>query len=284
MKKSLLILSTVLLLAVSCSTTSTIVSKTKADTNNTQNEKTIQVSYEKLQSQQTVLGTVWMQESGEYRALAYQVYNAAKDRFSIEKNSADNKNKKLAVIMDIDETVLNNIYTQEEYIKDGKNYSEEAWDKWVKAEKATAIPGAVEFVNYVYKNGGEVFFITNRNENERLNTLNNLKKEGFIADNTHLILKTKESSKETRRKAIENSGYKVIIYVGDDLNDFIDSGSTSQEKRDNVDKFKNEFGKKYFILPNPVYGGFESGLDKNYYKTDYKGRTEIRESQLKGWK
>ena len=186
--------------------------------------------------------------------------------------------------MDIDETVLNNIYTQEEYIKNGSNYSQKAWDEWVKAEKATAIPGAVEFVDYVYKNGGEVFFITNRGEDERVSTLNNLKKEGFIADDKHLILKTKESSKEARRKAVENSGYNVVILVGDDLNDFIDSGISSQEKRDKVDELKSQFGKKYFILPNPVYGGFEAGLDKNYYKTDYKGRTEIREEILKGWK
>ena len=117
-----------------------------------------------------------------------------------------------------------------------------------------------------------------------LHTLKKLEKEGFIVDNTHLILKTKESSKEARRKVIEDSGYKVIIYVGDDSNDFIDLGSTSQEKRDKVDELKAEFGKKYFILPNPVYGGFESGLDKNYYKTDYKGRVEIRENQLEGWK
>ena len=119
---------------------------------------------------------------------------------------------------------------------------------------------------------------------ERVSTLNNLKKEGFIADDKHLILKTKESSKEARRKAVENSGYNVVIYVGDDLNDFIDSGSTSEEKRGKVDEVKSQFGKKYFILPNPVYGGFEAGLDKNYYKTDYKGRTEIREEILKGWK
>ena len=283
MKKILIVLSTVLVLSVSCSTASETVSKTDA-VSNVKQKDTVEMSYEKLQSQQTVLGTVWMQESGEYRALAYQVYNAAKDRFFIEKSKPENKNKKLAVIMDIDETVLNNIYTQEEYIKNGSNYSQKAWDEWVKAEKATAIPGAVEFVDYVYKNGGEVFFITNRGEDERVSTLNNLKKEGFIADDKHLILKTKESSKEARRKAVENSGYNVVILVGDDLNDFIDSGISSQEKRDKVDELKSQFGKKYFILPNPVYGGFEAGLDKNYYKTDYKGRTEIREEILKGWK
>ena len=283
MKKILIVLSTVLALSVSCSTASGTVSKTDT-VNNVKQKDTVEMSYEKLQSQQTVLATAWMQESGEYRALAYQVYNSAKDRFFIEKSKPENKNKKLAVIMDIDETVLNNIYTQGEYIKNGSNYSPKAWDEWVKAEKATAIPGAVEFVDHVYKNGGEVFFITNRSEVERVSTLNNLKKEGFIADDKHLILKTKESSKEARRKAVENSGYNVVIYVGDDLNDFIDSGATSEEKRDKVDEIKNQFGKKYFILPNPVYGGFEAGLDKNYYKTDYKGRTEIREEILKGWK
>lgn len=251
--------------------------------NNIKNEKQAQMSYEKLQSQQTVLGTVWMQTSGEYRASVYQVYNIAKDRFITEKKNNKNKKKKLAVIVDIDETVLNNIYTQAEYIKEGTNYSHEAWDAWAKAEKASAMPGALEFVNFIYKNGGEVFYLTNRKEAEREVTLNNLLKENFIADNEHLILKTEESSKEGRRKAIEKK-YNVIIYIGDDLNDFIDSGKTAEEKRQKTDELRKEFGRKYFIIPNPVYGSFESAIDENYYKVDYEGRTKIREKVLEGWK
>ena len=78
---------------------------------------TVQMTYESLQSQQTVLGTVWMQTSAEYRASVYQVFNFAKSRFIEEKSK--NYEKKLAVIVDIDETVLDNIYTQAEYIKEG---------------------------------------------------------------------------------------------------------------------------------------------------------------------
>ena len=84
------------------------------------NEDTIQMTYESLQSQQTVLGTVWMQTSAEYRAAVYQVFNFAKNRFTEEKSK--NYDKKLAVIVDIDETVLDNIYTQAEYIKEGKKH------------------------------------------------------------------------------------------------------------------------------------------------------------------
>lgn len=251
--------------------------------NNLNNEKQVQMSYEKLQSQQTVLGTVWMQTSGEYRASVYQVYNTAKDRFMIEKKNNKNKKKKLAVIVDIDETVLNNMYTQTEYIREGTNYSHEEWDAWAKAEKATAMPGAVEFVNFIYKNGGEVFYLTNRKEAEREVTLSNLLKENFIADNEHLILKIGESSKERRRQEIEKK-YNVIIYIGDDLNDFIDSGKTAEEKRQKIDELRNEFGRKYFIIPNPVYGSFESAIDENYYKVDHEGRTKIREKVLEGWK
>ena len=48
-------------------------------------EDTVQMSYEKLQSQQTVLGTMRMQTSAEYRATVYQVFNSAKNVFLIEK-------------------------------------------------------------------------------------------------------------------------------------------------------------------------------------------------------
>ena len=242
---------------------------------------TVQMTYESLQSQQTVLGTVWMQTSAEYRASVYQVFNFAKSRFIEEKSK--NYEKKLAVIVDIDETVLDNIYTQAEYIKEGKNFSPKAWDEWRKAEKAAAMPGAVDFVNFIYENGGEVFYITNRKEAERKNTLDNLLKEKFKADNKHLIMKTGESSKESRRNQIEVD-YHVAAYLGDDINDFIDAGATAEERRRKVDELSKEFGKKYFIIPNPVYGSFEAAINSDYYKTDYRGRTQMRENSLKGWK
>ena len=222
-----------------------------------------------------------MQTSAEYRASVYQVFNSAKSRFLEEKSK--NHDKKLAVIVDIDETVLDNIYTQAEYIKEGKNYSQKAWDEWVNAEKAVAMPGAVEFVNFIYENGGEVFYVTNRKESEREKTLDNLLKEKFIADDRHLIMKTKESSKESRRNQIENN-YYVAAYLGDDINDFIDAGATAEERKNKVDELSGEFGKKYFIIPNPVYGSFEAAINSDYYKTDYRGRTEMRKNSLKGWK
>jgi 5'-nucleotidase (lipoprotein e(P4) family) len=244
-------------------------------------EDTVQMSYEKLQSQQTVLGTMWMQTSAEYRASVYQVFNSAKNVFLIERGK--NHKKKLAVIVDIDETVLDNMYTQAEYVKEGKNYSGKAWDEWVSSEKATAMPGAVEFVNFIYENGGEVFYLTNRKEAERERTLSNLLKENFIADNEHLIMKTSESSKESRRNQIEKN-YEVVAYLGDDMNDFIDAGNTEEERKNKVDELCNEFGKKYFVIPNPVYGSFEAAVNSDYYKTDYRGRTQMRENSLKGWK
>ena len=244
-------------------------------------DDTVQMTYEKLQSQQTVLGTVWMQTSAEYRASVYQVFNSAKSRFLEEKNK--NYGKKLAVIVDIDETVLDNMYTQTEYIKEGENYSPQAWSEWVNAEKAVAMPGAVDFVNFIYENGGEVFYVTNRKEAERAKTLDNLLKEKFVADDKHLIMKTKESSKEARRNQIEKD-YYVAAYLGDDINDFIDAGATAEERRKRVDELSEEFGKKYFIIPNPVYGSFEAAVNPDYYKTDYRGRTEMRVNSLKGWK
>ena len=110
-----------------------------------------------------------------------------------------------------------------------------------------------------------------------------LLKEKFNADNKHLIMKTGESSKESRRNQIEVD-YHVAAYLGDDINDFIDAGATAEERRRKVEELSKEFGKKYFIIPNPVYGSFEAAINSDYYKTDYRGRTQMRESSLKGWK
>ena len=96
-------------------------------------------------------------------------------------------------------------------------------------------------VNFINENGGEVFYITNRKEAERKKTLDNLLKEKFIADNRHLIMKTSESSKESRRNQVEKD-YQVVAYLGDDINDFIDAGATIEERKNRVDELSGEFG------------------------------------------
>ena len=100
-----------------------------------------------------------MQQSGEYRALAYQAFNIAKLTFDTAKSK---KITRPAIIVDIDETVLDNSPYQAGLLDSDNGFELSTWNQWIKAEKAKAVPGAVEFVNYVNKNWGKVFFISNR--------------------------------------------------------------------------------------------------------------------------
>jgi 5'-nucleotidase (lipoprotein e(P4) family) len=145
-------------------------------------------------NQQGMLAVNWVQQSGEYRALTYQAFNLAKLNF----DAAKSKNiSRPAIIVDIDETVLDNSAYQAGLLDSNKGYETTTWNQWIKAEKAKAVPGAVEFVNYVNKNGGKVFFVSNRNQKSvktsKLNdletaTINNLKAVGFTGVNENTIL------------------------------------------------------------------------------------------------
>lgn len=105
-------------------------------------------------NQQGMLAVNWVQQSGEYRALTYQAFNLAKLTF----HTAKSKNiSRPAIIVDIDETVLDNSAYQAGLLDSNKGYETTTWNQWIKAEKAKAVPGAVEFANYVNKNGGKVF-------------------------------------------------------------------------------------------------------------------------------
>ncbi len=124
----------------------------------------------------------WVQQSGEYRALAYQAFNVAKMSFDHFKSQAkqDNSKEKLAVVVDLDETMINNSAYAAWQIKHGQGYSSKTWGKWEQAAKAKAIPGAIEFSKYIDSHGGTVFYVSNRSETNLKETIKNLKKLGLL--------------------------------------------------------------------------------------------------------
>ncbi|WP_413173329.1 5'-nucleotidase, lipoprotein e(P4) family [Anabaena azotica] len=244
-------------------------------------------------NQQGMLAVNWVQQSGEYRALTYQAFNLAKLTFDTAKSK---KIARPAIIVDIDETVLDNSPYQAGLLDSNKGYETTTWNQWIKAEKAKAVPGAVEFVNYVNKNGGQVFFISNRNaksvKTSKLNdletsTINNLKAVGFTEANENTVLlkgeftKTingkEDNSKQWRIDAIQNgiadkTKYTIVALIGDNLNDFDETaGNNNQQRRDFVDKNRNLYGilnatnkgviqPAYIAIPNPMYGNWEIGM------------------------
>lgn len=230
--------------------------------------------------------TLWVQNASEYDALNYQAYKTAERVFPLpledsfwsasinQTNESSYRKLPPAIIMDIDETVLDNSPFQARMILEDKSYNTEDWNEWCKEANAEAVPGALEFARYADEQGVTIFFLSNRSYEVEEATRKNLKDLGFpVSTRIDNILTNGEqpnwnSSKINRRKMIEDN-YRVIMIFGDDLNDFFSAKEISQGQRDkNVTEYAQNFGKKWFILPNPIYGSWDAVL-----------RSEIEEDQ-----
>jgi 5'-nucleotidase (lipoprotein e(P4) family) len=205
---------------------------------------------------------LWYQYSGEMKALYYQAYNIAK--IMLDKNlSGSNLKTKKAVVVDIDETILNNSIYEGHMIKIGTRNFQPEWKKWIEKSFADTLPGALDFLKYAAGKGVEVFYISNRSVEEVAPTLKNLQKFYFpYADLNHMIFKSeKSSSKEKRRKQVSKD-YEIVLLCGDNLGDFDAAFDNREEKQinDSIIKHKSEFGKRFIVLPNPIYGYWEKTI------------------------
>lgn len=208
---------------------------------------------------------MWFQHSGEMRALYYQAYNIAK--YSLNNYLEQSKSlTKKAVIVDIDETILDNSPFEAQMLLTDSIYSDGNWKHWVDKSIADTLPGALNFLNYAKSKGVEVFYISNRAVLEVEPTLKNLKKFDFpFADEDHLLFKSdKSSSKEIRRKKIAQD-YDIALLCGDNLGDFsaVFDNRIENQLNDSVDVHWADFGKRFIVLPNPMYGSWENQIYPN---------------------
>ena len=229
-----------------------------------------------LMRKSLIMSTLWQTTSAEYRALAYQAYNIA--RLRLDEDLKIKRIKKRAIIVDADETVLDNSAFQVRMIVDGEQYYRD-FDNWVKSAEGKAIPGSLDFLNYAFENGCEIYYISNRKLRHMEGTLKNLKALGFPqAEESHILLKDDTSNKGIRRDKVAEDHF-IVMLIGDNLIDFEDVFRYKNiEKRfSSVKDFKNEFGNRFIILPNPMYGEWE--------KTLYGGTRQIpeKEKEKKLW-
>lgn len=234
--------------------------------------------------QQAVLGLNWVQQSGEYEALAYQAFNTARRAFDNAKVPAG---RKKAVIVDLDETMIDNSAYAAWRVKQGVPYDKATWARWMAAEQAKAIPGAVAFARYVNTHGGRMFYITNRDDTSYDATMNNLKKLGFPGlSRETVILRSDASNKQSRFDHVKSLGYDVVVYAGDNLSDFGAAfyGKNNRERRLMVAAQQARFGAQFIMLPNPNYGDWVSGMATDYYKKSPAQQLEINRENLRAWK
>ncbi len=225
---------------------------------------------EKLQESNNdglLMATLFVQQSAEYKALCYQAYHTAKFRLD-EKLEAYQGSKKLAVVVDIDETVLDNSPFTAKSIIENTDYPK-YWDEWCNKAQAKSIPGALDFLKYAESKGVETFYISNRKAHLTAATLKNLQNNGFpFADSLHLFLRTAESNKQARRDIVKEK-HDILLYCGDALGDF-DSGFDSHDTGSRnalVVDLLNDFGEDYIVLPGPTYGTWMNSLTHGVPKT-----------------
>ena len=224
------------------------------------------------------MATLWTQKSGEARAISYQAFNFA--RKLIDESLRKPSKKPRAVVVDVDETVVDNSPFQAMGILNNTGYPV-GWREWIDAANAKAIPGAVEFLNYANQRGVSVFYVTNRKVIGKKPTLKNLKDLGFPVKDKNLMLRTKTSSKKARRDKIREK-YNIVLLMGDNLGDFTEIFDIDDlGKRNNlVDSMKKEFGQKFIVLPNAMYGAWEGALYNGNYRLSPLEKRKVRRQLL----
>lgn len=244
---------------------------------------------------------LWMQRAAEYRATCETVYRAAADRLdaalkdpqwdAIVPGERANPTRGLppAVVLDVDETVLDNSPYQARLIRNGAEYDEATWDAWVREEKAQALPGVLDFAKAATARGITLIYISNRADQLGPATLSNLRKAGLPVkdDSVFLGLGTfvegceQEGSEKLCRRQLAARKYRVLMQFGDQLSDFAAIGVNTQAGRDALlQAHQGWFGQRWWMLANPTYGGWEPAQFNNAWSLPEAERRAAKRAAL----
>lgn len=246
---------------------------------------------------QSMLSVLYAQSSAEYEASNIQTYVNAKSALDRALNDVtwtaaieqkDNfENKPPAIILDIDETVLNNVPFQARSIMDGQSYPT-GWLDWMLEESSDAVAGVSDFLEYSQSKGVKIFYVTNRIAVAEDATRNNLKKLGLPLDTDRDVLLMKNengwtSDKVSRRKLVAKD-YRILLLIGDQLGDFLPLDETTLEldaRKELADTYKHMWGSKWFMITNPMYGRWEASIYNNEYPDTEDELMQMRLEALK---
>jgi 5'-nucleotidase (lipoprotein e(P4) family) len=243
----------------------------------------------------------WVQTSIEYDAITTQTFRAAADHLDIalkEKNwdalvPEERGNAaiglKPAVIMDVDETVLDNSPYQARLIRDNQEYNEVSWDQWVAEKKAKPLPGVVDFAKAAAAKGVTILYISNRAVHLKDATLANLREAGLpVADDSVFLglgttlegCEQNGSEKDCRRK-LAGQQYRVLMQFGDQMGDFVQVIANTRDGREQLlGEYADWFGERWWMLPNPTYGSWEPALFNNDWAQPREARRQAKRDAL----
>jgi 5'-nucleotidase (lipoprotein e(P4) family) len=247
-----------------------------------------------------LLATLWMQRSVEFKANALSIYELGRirlDQALAEKNwtaapaeqKGDYQNLPPAVVLDIDETAMDNSAYQVWMMENNQSFSTKTWDQFCAAQISTAIPGAVEFTKYAESKGVKIFYITNRGANTEKDTRENMAKLGFpIGGNVDTFLMQNEkpdwgSAKGTRRAVIAKD-YRILLSFGDNFGDFDDRYRGSEADRLKAfEENRARWGREWLVIANPTYGSFDTAPFGHDFKKSREEQRKAKWNVLESW-
>ena len=241
--------------------------------------------------------TLWVQTAAEYYGAAMQSYALAERMLeegladpgwsaSLEQLSDGGfAERPPAVILDVDETVLDNSAFQARLIEDGGEYSTAIWNDWVREEKATPLPGALEFTLEAASRGVAVYYVTNRRAVVEEATRANLARYGFPLSEAEDRLLTRgeidDLGDKTARRRHVAERYRILLLIGDNLGDFASEVDVGVDERAAIATDHAAFwGRRWIVLPNPQYGSWEGALFGFDYALDPARRLALKRSML----
>lgn len=247
-----------------------------------------------------LLATLWNQRSVEYKGNALTVYALARIRLDEAladkswtaapvEQKGDFGNFPPAIILDVDETVLDNSPYEVWMMKANQSFSTKTWNQFCAAQISKAIPGAVEFTQYADSKGVKVFYISNRGVETKKDTKENMEKLGFpMGGNVDTFLMQNEkpdwgSQKGTRRAVIAKD-YRILLNFGDNLGDFDDRYRTSEAERLKVfEEDKAHWGRDWLMIANPTYGSFDTAPFGHDFKKSREEQRKAKWDVLESW-
>lgn len=244
---------------------------------------------------------LWVQASAEYGAVTTSLYRAAADHLdtaltepewdALVPSERGNASAGLppAVILDVDETVLDNSPYQARLVQDGKEYDEVTWDQWVAEKKAKPVPGVVDFAKAATAKGVTLLYLSNRAEHLQAATLENLRAVGLPVkdDSVFLGLGTfvkdceQNGSEKGCRRRLAGQNYRVLMQFGDQLGDFAEIvANTPQGRAAVAEEYGDWFGERWWMLPNPTYGSWEPAVFNNDWAQPREARRTAKRAAL----
>ncbi|MBC7924551.1 MAG: hypothetical protein H7039_02745 [Bryobacteraceae bacterium] len=233
---------------------------------------TVSCAFAQNTSYENLNAVLWMQTSQEYRAAALGTYRNAEaslmrglsDRTWTAALEQTQPASELppAVILDLDETVLDNSALQAQLTASKGTYDEKVWNSWVAKVQAGLVPGAAEFLAQAQAHGVSLFYVTNRvcdAKNPADPTVLVLRKHNLPFHMDRLLCRSDNGDKSPRR-AYVGRGHRVILLIGDDYNDFVIADRSLEARSQAVLPYERYWGERWFLLPNPTYGSWERAV------------------------